>query len=91
MFMWFFYYIWLTYHDVCDLGSLKGRICLSLQGLDRWKTFREGRWSLGPLRLRLWRLNDFLNNLPKIPKYHPFGACCHHLGILVFVILNLNL
>lgn len=67
MFGWFFYYIWLTLHDTCDLWTFGGRICLSLQGLARWNSLVVAQscldlhrgmettgWIMRPLSLDTW-------------------------------------
>jgi hypothetical protein len=33
--------MWLTWHDSCDLWTLGGRTCLSLQDLARWTGIHE--------------------------------------------------
>ena len=33
--------MWITWHDSCDLWTLGGRICLSLQDLARWTCIHE--------------------------------------------------
>jgi hypothetical protein len=41
MFGWFHYYMCLTLHDSCDLWTLGGRTCLSLEDLAWWKRIHE--------------------------------------------------
>jgi hypothetical protein len=41
IFGWFYYYMWLTWHDSCDLCILVGCAYLTLQGLSRWTGIHE--------------------------------------------------
>jgi hypothetical protein len=45
---WFLYQMWLSWHDSCDLWTLGGHICLSLQDLSQWIGICEEMTSFGP-------------------------------------------